>query len=130
MKYFVKMKHGILDDYYRSSRTNHLHGMGQGSGASPAVWLSLAVILLTAPMALAPMSMIFIDPWHNIFDECNADAYVDDTATGVNDAYLDDPLPFEEMVKNLQDTTQTWERILHSSGGALNLKKCFWYLIS
>jgi hypothetical protein len=33
------------------------------------------------------------------------------------------------MVINLQHTAQTWERILYSSGGALNIKKCFWYLV-
>jgi len=34
-----------------------------------------------------------------------------------------------EILRHLQHNAQIWERLLYSSGGALNLKKCFWYLV-
>jgi hypothetical protein len=43
--------------------------MGQGSGASPSVWLSIVVVLLAALMALALVAMSFTDPWHDVFVE-------------------------------------------------------------
>ena len=59
----------------------------------------------------------------------NADAFVDDSANGVSDAHLDIPMSMPEIVCHLQHTAQTWERILYSSGGALEILKCFWYLV-
>ena len=46
MKYQVKTIHGITEDNYHGTIFAPLFGTGQGSGASPAVWLILVVILL------------------------------------------------------------------------------------
>jgi hypothetical protein len=73
--------------------------------------------------------MSFIDPWEDIHEERNADSFVDDTLNGYNDAHLDKPMPYAELIAMAQAGTQTWERLLYSSGGALELKKHFWYLI-
>jgi hypothetical protein len=35
----------------------------------------------------------------------------------------------KELIKNGHESAQIWERILYSSSGALELKKCFWYLM-
>ena len=34
------------------------------------------------------------------------------------------------ICKNLQTAASSWEQILHTSGGALELSKCAWYLIN
>ena len=78
MQYFVKMAHGLLDAFYKVTHLFLLFGMGQGSGASPAIWLTIVICLLLALTAMAPIAMTFMDPWGNIFDERNADSYVDD----------------------------------------------------
>jgi len=129
MKYFIKTAHGISEAFYKAVRDLILFGTGQGSGASPAVWLALVVCLLSALSAIAPWSMIFADPWEDLFDERNADSYVDDTTVGVNDAMEDEPRSIPEIVAALQDVSQKWEQLLYSSGGALELQKCFWYLV-
>jgi hypothetical protein len=54
---------------------------------------------------------------------------VDDTLTGVNDAMCDEPLHWTEMFALMQQVAQTWEHLLYSLGGALELQKCFWYLM-
>ena len=129
MKYYVKTAHGISTDFYRAVKNFLLFGTGQGSGASPSVWLTLVICLLFALTALATVAMTFVDPWQDFCDERNADAFVDDSANGVSDAHLDVPMTVSELVCHLQHTAQTWEQILYSSGGALEIPKCFWYLV-
>jgi hypothetical protein len=129
MKYFVKMAHGISNAFYQVMHDFLLYGTGQGSGASPSVWLSIVVCMLTALTVLAPLAMSFADPWGDIFEERTADSFVDDTSNGCNDAHLEMAMPYAKMIANGQACTQIWEQSLYSSGGALELKKCFWYLV-
>jgi len=82
----------------------------KGSGASPAVWLTISVILLLALTALASVSMKFMDPWHDIFDEGNADAYVDDSANGASDAHQEEAMMLlTKILRHLQHKAQIWE---------------------
>jgi hypothetical protein len=73
--------------------------------------------------------MSFIDPWEDIHEERNDDSFVDDTLNACNDAHLDEPMPYAKLIAMAQPGAQIWERLLYSSGSALDLKKCFWYLI-
>ncbi len=54
MKYTVKTMHGISDKNYHRTAFAPLFGTGQGSGASPAVWLTLVVLLLHSFDRLIP----------------------------------------------------------------------------
>jgi hypothetical protein len=74
-------------------------------------------------------TMSFADPWGDIFEEQNADSFVNDTSNGCNDVHLETAMPYAKMIANGQACAQIWERILYSSGRALELKKCFWYLV-
>jgi hypothetical protein len=129
MKYFVKTAHGISTEFYRVLRNYPLYGTGQGSGASPSVWLSLVIVLLNSLTILAPHAMSFVDPWEDIFEERNTDSFVDDTSNGCNDGHQEEAMPYKELIAKAQGMAQIWERILYSSGGALELRKCFWYLV-
>jgi hypothetical protein len=90
MQYHVKTAHGLSEQFYKVTKQFLLFGTGQGSGASPAIWLTIITCLLSALTALAPLTMTFIDPWQELFDDCNANSYVDDTSSGCNDAHLDE----------------------------------------
>jgi hypothetical protein len=57
------------------------------------------------------------------------DAFVDDAQNGLNDAYLSSPWSIQQLTEKLAAMSQTWEKLLFSSGGALELSKCFYYLI-
>jgi hypothetical protein len=83
--------------------------MGHGSSASPSVWLSIVVVLLTALTILAPIAMPFIDPWGDIFEVRNANSFVDETSNGCNDAHLDMAMPFKELIAQGQACAQIWE---------------------
>jgi hypothetical protein len=78
---------------------------------------------------LAPLAMSFADPWGDIFEEHNADSFIDDMSNGHNDAHLDTAMPFPKLIAKGQECEQIREHILSSSSGALELKKCFWYLV-
>ncbi|KAI2502292.1 hypothetical protein MHU86_12181 [Fragilaria crotonensis] len=54
------------------------------------------------------------------------DAFVDDTALGFTD---NGSMSFEDLVTSLEDLAQTWEKLLHYSGGSLNLSKCSWFVM-
>jgi hypothetical protein len=85
------------------------------SGASPSVWLSLVVTLLTALTILAPLAMSFVDPWEDIFEERNADCFVDDTSNGCNNGHLEEAMTFKVLIAKAQECAQIWEQILYSS---------------
>lgn len=127
MKYTVKTVHGVSDQNYSGTVFEPLFGTGQGSGASPAAWLSLVVIMLNTFERLIPERMHFVSPDGTITNSRVIDAFVDDTAIGFTDGTRS--LDFESLILRLQEISQTWEHLLHLSGGALNLKKCSWYVL-
>jgi hypothetical protein len=49
MKYMIKTGYGTSTGHYTGSDKEPLAGTGQGSrGESPAIWLSICLVLLTA----------------------------------------------------------------------------------
>jgi hypothetical protein len=108
------MAHGISEGFYQVLRDFLLYGTGQGSGASPAIWLSIVVCMLTALAALAPIAMSFADLWGDIFEERNADSFVDNMSNRCNDARLETAMPFANLIAHGQACAQIWERILYS----------------
>ena len=107
-----------------------LFGTGQGSGASPAIWLSLVTVLLNSFDRLALeyniQGLDFTDPWREINAKWHIRAFVDDTNQGILD--LTHSLSPQELTEQLRTAGQLWENLLHISGGALNLSKCNWSL--
>lgn len=127
MKYTVKTVYGVSIENYEGTPLEPLFGTGQGSGASPAVWLSLVVILLHTLERLVPDRTAFESPNKCLTHSRLVDAFVDDTSLGISD--IDSEHTLEETVLRLQAVAQTWEKLLSLSGGALNLKKCSWYAV-
>jgi hypothetical protein len=80
-------------------------------------------------MILAPLAMSFVDPWEDIFEDRNADSFVDDMSNGCNDGLQEEAMPYTELIAKAQVIAQIWERILYSSCRALELRKYFWYLL-
>lgn len=85
MKYTVKTIHGISDEYYQGTHDLPLFGTGQGSGASPAVWLTLVVTLMNTLDRVTNERMTFQSPDTTSTHTRLVDAFVDDTSLGFTD---------------------------------------------
>ena len=86
MKYTVKTVYRTSAGHYSSTATEPLAGTGKGNGASPAVLLSICLILLLAYKTHAPNGITFSDPTETMISSRRyADAFVDDTSIGFND---------------------------------------------
>jgi hypothetical protein len=69
----------------------------------------------------------------------NGAAFVNDSALGETLTYVLDPnlsqdenmaTKIHHVIENLRQKSQHWERLLFSTGGALNLYKSHWYLLA
>jgi hypothetical protein len=129
MKYHLKTQFGISAAYIQSSIDNFLFGTGQGRGASPAIWLLLSTVLLAAHVKVSKRGMLFKSPDNTISIERHSDTYVDNTQNRLNDAFLPRSWSLQELSTTLEKTSQSWEKLLFCSGGALELSKCFYYLL-
>lgn len=129
MQYSIKTMYGVSEGYYQSTKDATLFGTGQGSGASPAAWLTISIVLLSSLQRMITRGMRFATPSGFIEVERLSDAFVDDTQNGINDAHLPRPMSLGQLIRNLEHMAQTWERLLFSSGGALELTKCFYCIV-
>ncbi|KAI2494260.1 hypothetical protein MHU86_20278 [Fragilaria crotonensis] len=127
MQYTVKTIYGISADNYHGTGFEPLFGTGQGSGASPSVWLTLVVLMLNTLDRIIPDRMNFVPIQGQRPHSRLVDAFVDDTSLGFTSAGHQN---YEQLINRLQEIAQTWEHILFLSGGKLNLSKCSWYVLS
>ncbi len=133
MKHRVKTAHGLSTDSYCGTAGALLGGTGQGSCASPSIWMIYSVTLLVAFERFAHGGMKVYDP--ALLDgAANAAArvvlyaiyYVDDGMPGVNEDLLMAPLMGQSNLRSqASQLSQSWEKLLYGSGGALELPKCF-----
>jgi hypothetical protein len=129
MKYSIKTIFGISEGYYHSINKKVLFGPGQGSGASLAAWLTISIVLLASLHILIERGMLFMTPDGSTSVERYSDAFVDDAQNGLNNAHCKTPLSTTALTRKLEHMSQTWEKLLFSSGGALELSKCFYYIV-
>ena len=126
MQYFVKTIHGRSLHYYAHSKADPVFGTGQGSCASPAIRMALSSVLIKA-LTDHYTGVTMSDPAGNHEIHRVIDEFVDDTTICINDA--NEELSPEELTMKLRDIAQSWEKLLFASGGALELKKCFYYCL-
>jgi len=124
MKYRMKTAYRVSPGYIQTTLVVNILGMMQGSAAVGALWGLVSSMLFSILRSRFPATR-FPSPHVQIFTKRNGEAYVDDTT-----------LWMMLMVGSMQILhqkaecqAQTWERLLWTTGGALNLKKCFWYYI-
>ena len=127
MVHAIKTRHGTLRSYAGTDEAP-LEGSGQGSGASPAIWLIYSISLLNAFREFTP-GMRVSSPFETLIVVILAIFYVDDGMPGVNDASEETAMPLPVLLQQAEHATQAWERLLFASGGALELSKCFAYVI-
>lgn len=90
MKYSVKHIYGTSSEEYTGTDTEPLFGTGQeGSGASPAIWPGLVVIIFNSLDRMSDEGKIpgleLADPWDDLHVKWRLGAFLDDTNQGVLD---------------------------------------------
>jgi hypothetical protein len=104
MKHHIKTRHGTLTPY-SGTATEALEGTGQGSGASPAIWLIYSVSLLSAFQKFSP-GMKVSSPFEAMLITILAVFYVDDGMPGVNDSMEDSAMPLPTLLQQAECATQ------------------------
>jgi hypothetical protein len=125
MEYSVKTHYGTSEDTYSGTKEEPLFGTGQGSGASPAAWLSLVVIIMNTMDKLIQERVRFQAPDNPVTHSRLIDAFVDDTSISFT---TDEGSDIATMVQKLEHIATTWNKLLHYSGGSLNLQKCAYHI--
>jgi hypothetical protein len=82
MEYKIKFRGSITNKPYKNTDETPLYGIGQGSGASPAIWLLISDIL-TRIAERTSHSQPMRDPTRNIIINRHMDIFVDDSSITV-----------------------------------------------
>jgi hypothetical protein len=116
----------VSDEAYSALR-EELCGIGQGSSAGPALWVGISIVIIECYKE-TELGMELSDPARLTQVVRWLDAFVDDAELGHNDFWAENP-DLQEMLDNFEKAAQRWERLLFTSGGALELPKCSWYCL-
>ena len=126
----VKTGYGTSTETYKYTDEIPIIGPGQGSKGAPAACTTMTIPLLRTLDKLAT-GVTFTSPTQEITYKATAKMYIDDNTTYSN-KFLDwiQQPPTTETVKTITETdAQIWERCLWTSGGALKLHKCKYYIM-
>ena len=128
MERHVKTKHGISKESIKTTKNQPLLGIGQGNGGGPAIWLAHLTVMFTA---LSSICKGFTTRCVNGKKKlCTVGTgYVDDVTLLVTTKYSEEQTE-TQVKKRIKRMAKTWEKILHTTGGKLELSKCFWIPIT
>lgn len=126
LQHFVRTHFGDSSVSTSTSNGDIVHGIGQGNGSGPAIWVAISTPLL------------------NILRRDGFGATIQGVLSGeqmrmVGFAVVDDTDLIQEAttaqtaasaIANMQKSLDLWEGVLTATGGALVPEKSFWYLVS
>ena len=123
-KRHVKTGKSISKQNIATKKKRVLHGIGQGNGGSPAMWISHLTVMFKA---LSSVCLGFV--LHCIQNVRTVTTvgtgYVDDVMLGLS-VPRDRDQSEHNVRKYIKMMSQIWERLLYITGGWLELTKCFW----
>jgi hypothetical protein len=127
-KYNIKTGLGESTETYQHTTTTPIHGTGQGSCASPALWLMSSSFMMEIMEKYG--HGMYIDDVIETSEEIRQfmEGFVDDVSNYAINNYYDDNLT--TLINTLQNDGKLWAGLLASCGGKLELTKCFYYLLS
>jgi hypothetical protein len=129
MRYRLRTALGDSTTTYQHSIFTPIHGTGQGSCASQAIWLLISSILMDCLSAMGGgMTMTDVQSENSI--QQWIDGFVDDTSLFTNIIQYSDNDNITNLCHQLTHDMTTWNELLEASGGKLELSKCFYYVLS
>jgi hypothetical protein len=130
--FHIKTSHGVSYDYYSHSEEHPIHGPGQGSRIGPALWVLISCLMFATMESLCHGAE-FCNPTQTESHQRTGDGFVDDVANVFNHGLAimlsDDTITPADIAAGMQYEAQVWERLLWATGGALELSKCFYYIL-
>jgi ribonuclease HI len=129
MQYRLRTALGDSTTTYQHSPSTPIHGTGQGSCASPAIWLLISSILMDCLSAMGG-GMTMKDVNNDISIQQWIDGFVDDTSLFSNIIQHADNENIVLLCNQLTRDMTIWNELLEASGGKLELSKCFYYVLS
>ena len=116
-KYYTSTKDGISKEPYYHHPTSPVYGSGQGSGNAGSEWNFISVPLMQTLEKLSDGCEI-TDPTKKKWKKTIV-GFVDDTKQ-FNNIFG----KHNDIIQNLKIDAQLWSNLLQLSGGAVNLGKC------
>jgi ribonuclease HI len=129
-RYFIRTDMGLSTSSYTHSEEFPIYGTGQGSANSPMIWCFLSSILFQCYETKAHPAM-YQNPDRTNQNKWYMIGFVDDTNGQVNQ-FIEDERPdtLATMHHRTQENATTWARLLGVTGGALELQKCSYHVMS
>lgn len=130
MCFRIRTALGDSQAFYKHSHETPIHGTGQGSCASPAIWLLVSSLLMDCLGQLGN-GMTMTDVMGKRTLRQLIDGFVDDTSlfTNLLKSFIDSN-DIETLTSRLRHDMVAWKELLEASGGKLELTKCFYYILT
>jgi hypothetical protein len=130
VRHVLRTGFGESEHFYDYSATCPIIGPGQGSRGGVAAVSAMTTILLRAFDRIGHGST-FCDPPQSIFYAAISKMFIDDASNFVNNfvQWLHTSADQGDVTALLQQDAQSWERLLHTSGGKLRPDKCLYYIL-
>jgi hypothetical protein len=127
MKFFLQTGFGNSTMFADGEICIKTHGLTQGNSASQAGWAVISIAILNAHGKKGHGAK-FICPITKLSSHLSAILYVDDTDfLHIN---LEEDESMAKVHKSIQASVKNWGNLLIATGGALQLAKCFYLIIS
>jgi hypothetical protein len=116
--------------FYTHSSATPIHGTGQGSCASPAIWLLVSSLLMDCLFQLGNCMTIKDVVGRRTLRQL-IDGFVDDTSlfTNLLNSIIESN-DIKELTSRLRHDMIAWKEFLVALGGKLELTKCFYYILT
>jgi hypothetical protein len=136
--HMIKTMYGISTVSYGSTAAQPLYGPDQGSTCGQLFWL-LCYWVIVKSLDPTITAAKFVSACRDIIVEITGVLFIDDSSLSVTSEYVNDhnltdeanrSKEVEHLVARLTALSQHWERLLFTTGGAINFQKSHWYLMT